>query len=120
MDKEIHNRIQNACTSYGKLEKKQLTRRGIRLDTKCKAYKAVVLPALLYSAETYTLYREHIKKLESVQQRHLSRIMKSKWDDFTSNVEVLRRARMHGIEVILMIVTPSNYCMGSWRTKSEK
>ena len=100
-DKEINCRIQSACASYGKLEKRLWNRRGIRLATKCKVYKAVVLPALLYSVETYTLYREHIVKLERVQQRHLRRIMKIKWDDYISNVEVLRRAGMDSIEATL-------------------
>ena len=61
----------------------------------------MVLPALLYSAETYTLYREHIKRLEAVQQRHLRRIMKIKWSDYISNVEVLQRAGLDSIEAIL-------------------
>ena len=51
-DKDIVNRIQNACTSFRKLSSRLWNRPGIRLETKCKVYKAVVLPALLYSAET--------------------------------------------------------------------
>ena len=100
-DKEICCRIQSACASFGRLERRLWSRRGIKLETKCKVYKAIVLPALLYSAETCTLYREHIKKLESVQQRHLRRIMKTKWSDYVSNVEVLRRAGLDSIEATL-------------------
>ena len=47
------------------------------------------------------LYRDHIKRLEAVQQRQLRRIMKIKWDDFVSNVEVLRRAGLESIETTL-------------------
>ena len=100
-DKEISCRIQSACASFGKLERRLWTRPGIRLSTKCKVYKAVVLPALLYSAETYTLYRAHIRRLEAVQQRHLRRIMRIKWSDLVSNVEVLRRANMESVEATL-------------------
>ena len=100
-DREIVCRIQSACASFGKLEKRLWGRQGIRLETKCKVYKAIVLPALLYSAETYTLYREHIKKLEAVQQRHLRRIMRIKWSDRISNVDVLQRANMISIEALL-------------------
>ena len=46
-DKEIACRIRSSCASFGKLETKLWNRAGIRLDTKCKVYKAVVLPALL-------------------------------------------------------------------------
>ena len=52
-DKEINCWRQSA--SYGKLEKMLWNRRGIRLATKYKFYKAVVLPALLDSIETYIL-----------------------------------------------------------------
>ena len=39
---------------------------GITIPTKCKVYKAIVLPTLLYSAETYILFRRHIRKLSQV------------------------------------------------------
>ena len=100
-DKEISCRIQSASASFGKLEKKLWSRPGIRLSTKCKVYKAVVLPALLYSAETYTLYRAQIRRLEAVQQRHLRRIMGIKWQELVSNVEVLRRANLESVEATL-------------------
>ena len=64
-------------------------------------YKAVVIPALLYSAETYTLYRKHIRKLEAIQQKHLKRILGIRWNDYISHVEVLRRAGLHSIEATL-------------------
>ena len=101
VDKEVSCRIRNACASYGKMEKKLWTRPGIRLSTKCKVYKAVVLPALLYSAETYTLYRGHIRRLEAVQQRHLRRVMNIKSYDRISNMEVLGRAGMESVEAVL-------------------
>ena len=100
-EKEISNRIQNACASFGKLSTRLWNRSGIKLETKCKVYKAMVLPALLYSAETYTLYRNDIRRLEAVQQRHLRQIMKIKWDDYVPNVEVRRRAGLESIEATL-------------------
>ena len=100
-DSEISSRIKNACASFGKLEKRLWSRTGIKLSTKCKVYRAMILPALIYSAETYTLYREHIRRLEAVQQRHLRRIMNIKWSDYISNVEVLRRAGLDSIEAVL-------------------
>ena len=61
----------------------------------------MVVPALLYYAETYTLYRDHIRRLEAVQQWHLRQILKIKWDDFASNVEVRQRAGLESIETTL-------------------
>ena len=58
-------------------------------------------PALVYSADTYTLHRAHIRKLEAVQQRHLRQIMKIKWDDHVSNVEMRMRAGLESVEATL-------------------
>ena len=64
-------------------------------------YRAVVLPALLYSAETFTLYRAQIQRLVAVQQRHLRLVMGIKWSDLVSNVEVLRRANLESVDATL-------------------
>ena len=37
--------------------------RGIRLDTKLKVYRCMVLPTLLYACETWTVYQRHAKRL---------------------------------------------------------
>ena len=54
------------------MEKKLCSLNGIRLATKCRVYKVVALPPLLYSTETDTLYREHIRKLWAIQKIHLT------------------------------------------------
>ena len=61
-------------------------------------YKAVVLPTLPYSAETYTFYNHHIRKLSQVHLWHLRQILRISWKDHILNVEVLRRANMSSIE----------------------
>ena len=63
VDIEVHNRIQSACSAFGKLVKRLWSQSGISISTKCKVYRAVVLPTLLYSVKTHTLYRNDIKKL---------------------------------------------------------
>ena len=55
VDKEVQYRIQSACVSYAKLKTRLWKRAAVSPGTKCKVYRAVVMPALLYSAETYTL-----------------------------------------------------------------
>ena len=58
-----------------------------------------MLPALLYSAEPYTLYRKNIKRLPAVQRRP-SDIFKE-YPGAIADVEVLRRAGMECIEASL-------------------
>ena len=84
IDVEINNRIQAASGAFGKLWK-LWSPYGISVSTKCKVYKAIVLPTLLYSAEAYTLLR----------------ILRISWKDHIPNVEVLRRANMSSIEATL-------------------
>ena len=74
---------------------------GISVSTKCKVYKAVVLPTLLHSAETYTLSRRRLRTLSKVHLRHLRQILRISWKDHIPNVEVLRRANMSNIEAPL-------------------
>ena len=52
IDKEITRRIALASTSFGRLKKRLWDQRGVRLQTKLKVYRAVVLSTLLYGSET--------------------------------------------------------------------
>ena len=56
---------------------------------------------LTYGCETWTLYRQNISQLRTVQQRHLRNILRIKWSDYVSNEEVLRRADTEDIEIML-------------------
>ena len=68
----------------------------------CNLHKAqVVLATLLYSAETYTLYRRHIRILSQVHLRHLRHILRISWIYHISNIDLLRQANMSSIEAIL-------------------
>ena len=101
IDVEINNRIQAAFGAFGGLWKRVWSQHGISVSTKCKVYKAIVLPTLLYSAETYTLYCRHFINLSKVHLRHLRQILQISWKDHIPNVEVLRRANMSSMEATL-------------------
>ena len=49
--------------AFGRLRGNVWERDGIRLDTKLKVHKAVVLPTLLHASETETEYQRHAKRL---------------------------------------------------------
>ena len=63
---------------------------------------AVVVPTLLYSTETWVLYRKQIRLLERFHQRYLRSILGIKWRDHESNEEVHKRASLRSIESILL------------------
>ena len=64
-------------------------------------YQAIVLPSLLYGCETWTCYRRHIKKLDQFHLRCLRKILRVSWKDHVPNQEILRRAKLPGIEAML-------------------
>ncbi|KAG7295806.1 hypothetical protein JYU34_004672 [Plutella xylostella] len=63
---------------------------------------AVVLPNIMYAAETWTVYRRHIRMLDRFHLRCLRKILNIRWSDRVRNTEVLRRANVGGIEAYLM------------------
>ena len=65
-------------------------------------YNQCVIPIIMYGSETWTLYRHHIKKLRTLQQRYLRFILNIKWTDYVTNDEVLERAKTEDIENILI------------------
>ena len=55
IDDEVNARIAKASAAFGRLRGSIWGRSGIRLDTKLKVYRSVVLPTLLYACKTWTV-----------------------------------------------------------------
>ena len=98
IDDEITARISKASASYGRLQQRLWSERGIKLTTKIQVYQAVVISTLLYGCETWIQYRAHIKQLEQFHLRCLRRICGISWRDRVPNTEVLRRCQTCSIE----------------------
>jgi len=102
LDKEITHRISKASSSFRSLNERVWKQHSIKTQTKVSVYKAVVLSNLLYGCETWTCYRRHIKQLEQFHMRHLRAILKIKWQDRITNVEVLERSRCSSVEAMII------------------
>ena len=63
IDDVVTARTADVSVEFGRLRGDVWEQIGIRLDTKLKVYKAVVLPTLLYACETWTVYQRHAKRL---------------------------------------------------------
>ena len=48
---DLDNRLSKASSSFGRLSKKVWQSHSLRLPTKTRVYRAVVVPILLYGAE---------------------------------------------------------------------
>ena len=102
IDKDLDNRLSKASSSFGRLSKRVWKNHSLKLSTKIKVYRAVVIPTLMYGAETWTLYRRQVRLLERFHQRCLRSIMNIKWHDYISNEDVLEEAQLPSIESILL------------------
>ena len=100
IDDEVTARTAKASVAFGRLRTNVWERNGIRLDTKLKVYKAVVLPTLLYACETWTVYQRHAKKLNHCCLRKL---LKIRWQDKIPDTEVLKKAKMQSVHTLLKL-----------------
>ncbi|VDL92780.1 unnamed protein product [Schistocephalus solidus] len=61
-DQLVYPETGTLSQAFGRLQTSVCNRHGIHLNTKLKIYKAVVLTALLYGAETWTVYSNQARK----------------------------------------------------------
>nr|VZI09662.1 unnamed protein product [Spirometra erinaceieuropaei] len=101
IDDEVANRISKASQAFGRLQSTVWNRHGLQLSTKLKMYKAVILPTLLYGAETWTVYANHARRLNHFHLTCCRRILRLKWQDRISDTDVLERTRILSIYAIL-------------------
>ena len=103
IDDEVTARTAKASIAFGRLRTNVWERNGIRLETKLKVYKAVVLPTLLYACETWTVYQRHAKKLNHFHLSCLRKLLKIRWQDKIPDTEVLKKAKMQSIHTLLKL-----------------
>ena len=103
IDDEITARIAKASVAFGRLRANVWERNGIKIDTKLKVYKAVVLPTLLYACETWTVYQRHAKRLNHFHLSCLRKLLKIKWQDKIPDTEVLTKAGMQSMHTVLKL-----------------
>ena len=103
IDDEVTARIAKASLAFRRLRANVWERNGIKLDTKLKVYKAVVLPTLLYACETWTVYQRHAKTLNHFHLSCLRKLLKIKWQDKIRDTEVLKKTGMQSMHTVLKL-----------------
>ena len=91
-----------ASAAYGKLREKLWDNHYVFLRVKFEVYKAIVFSTLLYGAETWTVYRTQVKKLNAYMMWHLTEIMKITWKNRVSNDEIYRKSGLTPMTDILI------------------
>ena len=95
--------LRKASVAFGRLRTNVWERNGIRLDTKQKVNKAVVLPTLKNACETWTVYQRHAKKLNHFHISCLRKLLKIRWQDKIPDTEVLKKAKMQSVHTLLKL-----------------
>jgi hypothetical protein len=90
-----------ASSVFGKLRTKVWDRTGLKTATKLKVYRSIVIPTMLYTCETWTFYSRHARKLNHFHMNCLRRLLKRKWRDKVPDTEVLTRAKLPFIFMLL-------------------
>ena len=102
IDDEVTARTAKACVAFDRLRTNVWKRNGIRLDTKLKVHKAVVLPTLLYACETWTVQR-HTKRLNHFHLSCPKKILKIRWQDKITDTEGMKKAKMQCVYTLLKL-----------------
>nr|VZI30317.1 unnamed protein product [Spirometra erinaceieuropaei] len=101
IDDEVANRISKASQAFGRLRSTVWNRHSLQLSTKLMLYKAVILPTLLYVAETWAVYAKQARFLNHFHLSCLRRIQRLKWQDRILDSDVLERTGILSIYAIL-------------------
>ena len=75
----------------------------LSVHLKCNLYKALVLSAVLYSSETWTLSKLMERKLESFHCGCLRRILRVSYLEKATNDEIMSRSRMPQLSTMIML-----------------
>ena len=75
----------------------------LSVHLKCNLYKALVLSAVLYSSETWTLSKLMERKLESFHCGCLRRILRVQYLEKATNEEIMSRSRMPQLSTMIML-----------------
>jgi hypothetical protein len=102
IDVEIQKRMAKASAAFGRLRQRLWNNHHVSTRVKGKIYRAVVISTLLYGAESWTVYRQQVKKLHAFMMRHLRSILKITWMDKVTNEEILDRMGLPSMEDLLI------------------
>ncbi|BHF80046.1 hypothetical protein SprV_0702317000 [Sparganum proliferum] len=101
INEEVARRISKASQAFGRLQSTVWNRHSLQLSTKLRMYKAVILPTLLYGAETWTLYTKQGRRLNHFHLSCLRRILRLSWQDRIPDTDVLERTGILSIYTML-------------------
>ena len=101
LDTELNMRIGKASAAMARVIKRVWENTMLTIKTKTQVYQACVLSTLLYGSESWTLYTQQERRLNTSHLRCLRRILGISWQDHIPNTEVLAKAGPLSMYVLL-------------------
>ena len=89
-EKEINRRIMIARSTFTNM-RTILSGRGINLKTRLRAIQCYIWPTLFYGAETCTITKSLLSRLDAFEMWVYRKVLKISWTEKITNEEVLRR-----------------------------
>ena len=90
---ELNYRIKQSAAAFSKLYQRIWKKRHIKLKTKIKTYKAIVIPCMTYASETWNCGKADFRKLDGLQYRQLRTIAGKTYKDKISHVQLLQSVK---------------------------
>ncbi|BHF60308.1 hypothetical protein SprV_0100327200 [Sparganum proliferum] len=94
-------RFPRPAKAFSRLRNAVWDRYGLHVSTKLKIDKEVTLPTLLYGAETWTMYKDRARRLNTFHLSCLRRILKLRWQDRIPDTDVVERTGILSIYAML-------------------
>ena len=94
---EVMRRIALAASAMNQLGR-VWRQKNLSLVARLRLCGSCVLSVLLYCAETWTLLKADVSRLQAFHMRSLRRILGIRWFDHITNLEVKDRTRLEDIE----------------------
>ena len=101
LDTEVDPRVKKASIAFGCLNKLVWYQPAIKCSTKCRLFKAVILPVLLYGSESWAPLNHHFQRLNTFVNQCLRTILGLSLFDKIRNTEIRNRANIERIETLL-------------------
>ncbi|BHF58811.1 hypothetical protein SprV_0100176600 [Sparganum proliferum] len=101
VEDEVTRNISKASQAFCRLQGPVWNCHGLQLSMKLKIYKAVILPTLLYGADTWTVYTKQAGRLNHFHFSCLRCILKPRWQDRIPDTDVRERTGILDIYTML-------------------
>ena len=103
LDTEVDARVKKVSMAFGCLNKLLWYQPAIKYSTKCRLFKAVLLPVLLYGSESWAPLKHHLQRLNTFVNQCLQTILGLSLFAKIRNTEIRNRTNIERIGTLLRL-----------------